>query len=420
MNPLATQLFSRMSFRITVVAVVMLYLAHALPLYFFNVAVPAILRQQGVDLRWIGMLSLLYLPWAFKFLWAPVVDRYSSARLGKRRSWILLTQIAVISGVLLLAQHTPQHGFWMFIAVGVWISTFAATQDIAIDGYAIEAFSRDQYSVASTAQSIGVALGSMIGGAGTLWLYEHYGWQPALYALAALIGTTTLALIFLKENHAVPVDVPQQILRVKIKPSIKRVFQRPEIRRLLLVIVIYRVVEAPAMAMLNPMLVDASWSLTQIGVLFSVLGAAVGILAALSTGKLVKKYGAIYGLIGAGWLRSVAYGLLALCLLFGLMNSVALSAAVLVILAIRYMTMTALYAYFMQHCSMGQAGTDFTVLVCVELLIFFLGAAGSGFLAKSLGYGWFFALLAVLSCVSVLLSQMLMRPAMISDASSQP
>lgn len=51
--------------------IVILYLAHALPLYFYNVALPAILRHQGVDLRWIGMLSLLYIPWAFKFFWAP-------------------------------------------------------------------------------------------------------------------------------------------------------------------------------------------------------------------------------------------------------------------------------------------------------------------------------------------------------------
>ena len=73
--------------------IVVLYMAHALPLYFYNVAVPAILRSQGVDLRWIGMLSLLYLPWAFKFLWAPLVDRWHLPALGRRRSWLWLTQL---------------------------------------------------------------------------------------------------------------------------------------------------------------------------------------------------------------------------------------------------------------------------------------------------------------------------------------
>ena len=77
--------------RLGLAVIVTLYLAHALPLYFYNVAMPAILRSQGVDLRWIGMLSLLYLPWAFKFLWAPLVDRHYISGLGRRRTWLWLT-----------------------------------------------------------------------------------------------------------------------------------------------------------------------------------------------------------------------------------------------------------------------------------------------------------------------------------------
>lgn len=399
--------------QLTVFAIVLLYLAHALPLYFFNVAMPAILRTQGVDLRWIGMLSLLYLPWAFKFFWAPVVDRYFIPSLGRRRTWLVFTQLSVIAGVVVLALIGLDYGLWLFILIGLWISTLAATQDIAIDGYAVEAFPPQQYNIASTAQSIGVAFGSMLGGAGTLWLYESYGWQPALLSLAALITLTLLALALVRD----PKPEDSSFLG-KYRPSLRRVFARPEIRRLLLVIVIYRVVEAPAMAMLNPMLVDANWSLTQIGLLFSVFGAGVGLLAAVSAGWLVKRDGAIRWLVGAGWLRSVAYGLLGLGLLMGLMSTWVFAAAVLVILAIRYLAMTALYAYFMQHCSRQQAGTDFTVLVCFELLVFFLGSALSGFLAKPLGYGWFFMLLCVLSCVSVFLSQMLLRPATVSTDTS--
>jgi RhtX/FptX family siderophore transporter len=389
--------------------VILLYVAHALPLYFFNVALPAIMRQQGMDLRWIGMLSLLYLPWAFKFFWAPFVDRYFFPKLGRRRSWLIFTQIAVIIGVVLLAVMGVDYGLWPFILISLWISTMAATQDIAIDGYAIDVYPRDQYSLASTAQSVGIAFGSMIGGAGTLWLYDMVGWQAALMSLAALIAFTTVSLSFIKEQYSSDASFLN-----KYKPSLKQVFSRPEIRRLLLVIVIYRVVEAPAMAMLNPMLVDAQWSLTEIGLLFSVAGAVVGLLAAVAAGWLVKRQGAIRWLVGAGWLRSVAYAVLAAALLLGSMTTAGYTIAVLVILAIRYLAMTSLYAYFMQHCSKEQAGTDFTVLVCFELLVFFIGAALSGFLAKSLGYGAFFALLSVVSVVSVILSHMLMRPATVS------
>jgi hypothetical protein len=92
---------------------------------------------------------------------------------------------------------------------------------------------------------------------------------------------------------------------------------------------------------------------------------------------------------------------------FGLVKPVAsaLGGFVIVMLAIRYVAMTSLYAYFMQSSSKEQAGTDFTILVCFELLVYFIGGAASGFLAKSLGYGNFYVVLAVASVVSVLLSQ---------------
>ncbi len=387
--------------------VIMLYLAHALPLYFFNVAMPAILRQQGMDLRWIGMLSLLYLPWAFKFFWAPLVDRYFIPKLGRRRSWLVLTQLAVIAGLLALAVMRIDYGLWPFVLTALWISTMAATQDIAIDGYAVDIYPATHYSLASTMQSIGIALGSMLGGAGTLWLYENYNWQVALVSLTGLIAMTTLSVCFLKESSNT------QFLE-KYKPSLRRVFSRPEIRRLLLVIVVYRLVESPAMAMLNPMLVDAKWSLTQIGLLFSVAGAAVGLLAAVAAGWLIKRQGSMRWLLGAGWLRSVIYMVVAIALLSGTIGFWGYAAAVVSILAVRYLAMTALYTYFMEHCSRQQAGTDFTVLVCFELLVFFLGAALSGFMAKALGYGNLFAVLSVVSIISVILSHMLMRPATVS------
>ena len=381
--------------------VVILYLAHALPLYFYNVALPAILRHQGVDLRWIGMLSLLYIPWAFKFFWAPYIDQIYIKKLGKRKTWLLFTQIALVLGVIALALTEFTYGLTVFVIVGLWISTFAATQDIAIDGYTVEAFSEENYRFGSMAQSMGVALGSMIGGAATLWLYQYYGWRTALICLAIITAMTMIAIFQIKEPTA------QQI--AKKPPSLSRAFKRPEILWALLLIVCYRVVEAPAMAMLNPMLIDQKWSLSQIGILMSVVGAGVGLLAAISAAFLLKKIQATQLLIWAGWCRTALYGLLGVAIVLGWLNQWHLLLGIFVVafLAIRYVAMTSLYAYFMQKSSKEQAGTDFTILVCFELLVYFIGGASSGFLAKSLGYGNFYLVLAVASIVSVLLSQLI-------------
>lgn len=386
--------------------VVVLYLAHALPLYFYNVALPTILRHQGVDLRWIGMLSLLYIPWAFKFFWAPLLDRFYLKSLGKRKTWLLFTQIALVLGVVALALTQFDYGLSVFVIVGLWISTFAATQDIAIDGYTVETFSESEYRLGSMAQSIGVALGSMVGGAGTLWLYQLYGWQTALIALAAMTALTMLAIFQIKERSNTEKIAKQA-------PSLVRAFKRPEMLWALALIVCYRVVEAPAMAMLNPMLIDQKWSLAHIGVLMSVVGAGVGLLAAVSAAFLLKKLAATQLLIWAGWARTLIYALLGAAVLLSWFDQwqMLLGVFVVVILAIRYVAMTALYAHFMQTSSKEQAGTDFTILVCFELLVYFIGGAMSGFLAKAFGYGNFYLILAAASVLSILLSQVLVHKA---------
>lgn len=401
-NSLNIQKVSALSLSVVVV----LYLAHALPLYFYNVALPAILRHQGVDLRWIGMLSLLYIPWAFKFFWAPLIDRFYFKKLGKRKTWLLFTQIALVLGVVALALTQFDYGLGVFVIVGLWISTFAATQDIAIDGYTVETFSESEYRLGSMAQSIGVALGSMVGGAATLWLYELYGWQTALISLAAMTALTMLAIFQIKEKSNVEKISKQP-------PSLIRAFKRPEMLWALALIVCYRIVEAPAMAMLNPMLIYQKWSLSQIGVLMSVIGAGIGLLAAVSAAFLLKKIAATQLLIWAGWARSLVYALLGVAVLLSWLNQwhLLLGGFVIVILAIRYIAMTALYAHFMQTSSKEQAGTDFTILVCFELLVYFIGGAVSGFLAKAFGYGNFYLILAVSSVLSVLLSQLLIRKA---------
>ncbi|MGL5159750.1 MAG: MFS transporter, partial [Acinetobacter junii] len=277
---------------------------------------------------------------------------------------------------------------------------------IAIDGYTVETFSESEYRLGSMAQSIGVALGSMVGGAATLWLYELYGWQTALISLAAMTALTMLAIFQIKEKSNVEKISKQP-------PSLIRAFKRPEMLWALALIVCYRIVEAPAMAMLNPMLIDQKWSLSQIGVLMSVIGAGIGLLAAVSAAFLLKKIAATQLLIWAGWARSLVYALLGVAVLLSWLNQwhLLLGGFVIVILAIRYIAMTALYAHFMQTSSKEQAGTDFTILVCFELLVYFIGGAVSGFLAKAFGYGNFYLILAVSSVLSVLLSQLLIRKA---------
>lgn len=387
--------------RLGLAAIVVLYLAHALPLYFYNVALPAILRSQGVDLRWIGMLSLLYLPWAFKFLWAPWVDRCYLPALGRRRTWLWLTQLALVAGLLALAFVGLDSGLLLFVLVGLWISTVAATQDIAIDGYTVEALAPGEHRLGSMAQSMGVALGSMLGGAGVLWLYELHGWTTALLVLAGL-SLLPMFVVAGVDDRARPTPAT--------RPSFMRSFRQAPMRQALLLIVLYRLVEAPAMAMMTPLLVDRQWSLAQIGLLISVVGAGAGLLAAVLAARVLKHWQPERMLWHAGWWRTGLYLLLAGLLFFSpaMPQEWLLGVLVVAFLALRYFVMTGLYSLFMRLCSREQAGTDFTVLVCFELLVFFIGGSLSGFLAQGMGFASYYLLLCLISALGLMLCRSLL------------
>src|SRR5215213_11653290 len=106
-----------------------LYVSQAIPLGFFIVAIPAILRWQGLSLRGVGMLSAIAFPWLIKFLWAPLVDRYGSARFGHFRSWLLPLQILSVATVVVIAFLDLSTQFVPLVVAGVLFMLLAATQD---------------------------------------------------------------------------------------------------------------------------------------------------------------------------------------------------------------------------------------------------------------------------------------------------
>lgn len=387
---------------VSLATIVALYISQSIPLYFFNVAIPSIFRSLNFDLSTIGLISVLYLPWAFKFLWASYVDSYYLARLGKRKTWLLFTQLGIVLLLVGLSSIDLSQQTRLFFILGFAISCFSATQDIAIDAYAVESCPKNKFNYASSAQSVGVAFGVIVGSAGMLWLYERLGWQQSVLILAGFVAILSLVLQTIKE--------PEQSKNSLASPSIKSFWRRSETKYLLLLIVVYRFVEAPAMAMVNPLLVDNGWSLSQIGLFFSVLAGSAGLLASITTGKWLNHIKADKALIHIAWFRTCAYFLLATCLYLGwVSNSYVLGGAVLLILAIRYMAMTALYAFFMQHCSKDQAGTDFTIFVCCEFLVFFIGGALSGFATQSLGYSNYYVLITLVSVLSIALSVLVLK-----------
>ena len=177
-------------------ALISLYLVQGLPHGFFGQAMPVLLREQGVDLKSIGLMSLVALPWALKFIWAPVLDRVSIIPGEYRRSWILaMNHTAVL--VLIALSFVPlpwltSDGVLALALVLMAVNLLTATQDIATDAVAVENLKPAERGLGNGIQVGGYRVGMVLAGGVLLSFFNHLGWQFSLLSVAALMFVGSL------------------------------------------------------------------------------------------------------------------------------------------------------------------------------------------------------------------------------------
>lgn len=347
---------------------------------------PAVLRDQGLALDNVGLLSLIALPWALKFLWAPMVERYRLPPVGRNRSGVIVAVggLVSIAGLIVVGLLGPSPLAPVLACLTV-VALAAATVDIACDGYAVESLPRSQHGWANAAQVGGAYLGSAIGGGLFLVLVAGLGWTDAIWAMAALLAV--LGLPFLLRAQAETAS--QERAHV---PSMAAALRRPEIRRGLLAAALYVLAQKTALMMLGPFLIDAGLDLATLGILNGVGSMIVGLGAALLGGALVRMFGARAVLIIALLLQVLALGIFASRDLFiDVPIPVLLVVAVASSSGVMALGFVALYAQFMHWSDPRQGGVDFTLFQSMDALVSMAGGVAAGFVAEHLGYGVFFA-----------------------------
>lgn len=356
---------------------------------------PAVMRNEGLPLDRIGLLSLIILPWALKFLWAPAIERVRLPAAGANRSAtiVLVGGLASVAGLVAVAFLGPAM-LLPTLTVLMAVAFAAATVDIACDGYAVETLSRNRQGWGNAAQVGGAYLGSAIGAGFFLYLVQTAGWQWAVIAMAALL--VVLGLPFVRRAFAARTAETRTH-----KPSLAAALRRPEMRRGLLVASIFVVAHKGALAMLSPFLVDEGLSLAQIGLIHGAGSMFVGFAAALLAGALV-------GAFGPRAIMQAALGLqVAALLLLAFHVDLGLSTAIVVVLAIVSSSGTmalgfvALYAQFMRWSDPRQGGVDFTLFQSMDALVSMGGGVAAGFAAQHLGYAPLFAVAACLAAAAI-------------------
>ena len=174
-----------------------LYISEGIPFGFTSIAMVAFMRQEGVSLEQIGaFVGAMFLPWAFKWAWAPLIDLIKLPRLGGRRAWILFCTVMMIVTLMITASIDFVANFELLLAMIVLNNIFCATQDVAIDSLAVHALQEEERGRGNGIMFGGQYLGITLGGGAAIWVYGHYGFQVALTYVSALLFLNLLFVVF--------------------------------------------------------------------------------------------------------------------------------------------------------------------------------------------------------------------------------
>ncbi|WP_297923198.1 MFS transporter [uncultured Agitococcus sp.] len=383
-----------------------LYMAQGLPTGIFSQGLPAILRSYDVSLKVIGFTSLLAIPWALKFLWAPYIDKYYSTRIGQSRTWILPMQLLSMLLLLAIAFFEPkslatQQGLIYFLALMFLLNLVAASQDVATDGLAVRNLNYEERSWGNGLQVAGYRLGLIIGGGFLLYLVGVWQWQAAFLLMTALLLLISLPIWFYKE-HAKP-KTAKENHDVNYHQVFISFMAQKGFKPWLGVLITYKVGESLGSAMVKPMFVDMGLKLEQIGLFVSVIGSVATLLGAALAGWWVKRLGRYLSLLYFGVAQAFGVACYAYLSWQWQEHQQVVLWQIYAINAIEHfmsgMAIVALLAAVMDYARHQHAGTDFTIQV--SILTIFGGSASlaAGFLAHSVGYTAYYLISAALALV---------------------
>lgn len=382
--------------RLTLVAA--LYSTQNLSLGFFTYAFLTIAQARGVPLALIGAAAGVAPILTPKFLWAPVVDRFGSSRLGHYRGWLIWTQSGLGLGAASLALFDPAEDFTLLLVLFALLFLLAATQDVAADAAATRLLPPEERGLGNGFQSAGASVAQVIGGGVVLIVYHFAGWQVAALALACFSLVALPFILAWREHTSTAAQPPPQVtLR-----SILGFFRIMENRLwCFLLIPAHSLGFTVAYNLVRPILVDAGWTEARIGLYVVIAGSGVGVLGGILAGVLISAIGRRRALIWLGLLQVAATaGTVPLALgatqawvalaVVGLSNG-AFAAAFAVI-----------YTISMDLTRPESAGTDFTLFTTVASVMMVIATAAGISAADFFGFAPVGAAAVVLSAAGLL------------------
>lgn len=289
--------------------------ASGLPLALTSGTLQAWMTVENIDLKTIGFFSLVGQAYVFKFLWSPVMDRYTPPLLGRRRGWLLMTQILLLISIAAMGFLEPGTQLRWMAALAVIIAFCSASQDIVFDAWKTDVLSAEERGTGAAISVLGYRLAMLVSGGLALWLADRYlGWQATYWLMAALLLPCIIAT-FLAPEPTDAIPVPRSLEQAVTEP-LRDFFGRNNAWLILLLIVMYKLGDAFAMSLTTTFLIrGVGFDAGEVGIVNKTLGLFATILGALYGGVLMQRltlfralliFGILQGISNAGyWLLSI-------------------------------------------------------------------------------------------------------------------
>jgi PAT family beta-lactamase induction signal transducer AmpG len=375
-----------------------------LPLWLLINLLPAWLRTEGLDLKTIGALTLVQFPYTWKFLWSPVVDRFGVPGFGRRRSWMLATQILLLAAIPVFGWLAPQQDVWSIVALTAAVAFLSATQDIALDAYRREILPDAELGLGTSIHVNAYRVASLVPGALALILADHLPWST-VFLVTALFMLPGIALTLVVKEPALVHGRPRTLREAVIEPFHEFVTRSGwrGAAYVLAFIFLYKLGDSMATALATPFYLDMGFSKTDIGVIAKNAGLWASVIGGLLGGLWMVKIGInralwlfgvvqVVSILGYAWLAYVHQpdrGLLA---------------AVIAFEALGVGLGTAAFAAFIARATDPRyTATQFALFTSLAAVPRTLVNASTGFIVERIGWFDFFLLCTVLALPGMVL-----------------
>jgi PAT family beta-lactamase induction signal transducer AmpG len=263
-----------------------------LPLYVLIQLVPAWLRVEGVGLAEIGFFALVGFPYTWKFLWSPVMDRYTLPFLGRRRGWMLVTQLALLFSIAALGFIKPALSIWTVAYLAAAVAFFSASQDIVLDAYRRELLPDLELGLGNAIHVQAYRLAGLVPGSLALILADFLPWHIVFAVVAAFMAVGLVLTLLIQEAIADP--TPPKTLREAVVEPFREFVQRQGLGAAALILAflfLYKLGDNMATALSTPFYVDTGFTLTQIGSIAKFASLVAVIVGGLVGGVMMIKLG---------------------------------------------------------------------------------------------------------------------------------